>query len=322
MNDARYRCGAVQEPVVSLLPVLEATLSRLRQMYSERQIRPGAVDRICIRPGWIAVTGTTMECGIAPYYGDVPGRGPDTPAQVLKQVQSLVGMPLLVLPDLKLSLNAVLDSSIKLAVLCALSQPFLGCPSIRKTGWQAECWRAGDPFIQDNPVLSRLIRPDDIVAVAGPHTGCRGLWEICRELHMLTPDPATEPETFEVSANVSAGPTRIHRHSFEDQQEVLGNADVVLLPSSTLVNGTFERFLGYAKNARLTGLVGTGASLVPDAFFSRGIDFIQSCRTVDTRRFIDTFMNDPDPVPGLCNFQKEYLFARQDRGSSPRLCPR
>lgn len=321
MNDAQYRRGTVQDPVSSLLPILEATLSRLRQMYSERQIRPGAVDRICIRQGWIAVIGTNLECGIAPYYGDVPGRGHDIPSPALKQVQTLIGMPLLVLPDLKLSVPAVLDPSVKLAALCALSQPFLGCPTIRKNGWQAECWRAGDPFIQDNPVLSRLIRPDDIVAVAGPHTDCWGLWEICRELHMLTPDPATGPETLEVRADGSFGPTKIQRHPFEDQKEVLGNADIVLLPSSTLVNGTFEKCLGYAKNARLTGLVGAGASLVPDAFFSRGIDFIQSCRTIDTRRFLDTFMNDPDPVPGLCNFQKEYLFARQDKGSSLTRCP-
>jgi Uncharacterized conserved protein len=321
MNNAQYRRGAVQEPASSLLPVLEETLSQLRQMYSERQLRPGAVDRICIRQGWITVIGTTMECGIAPYFGDVPDRRSDTPSQVLRQVQSLIGMPLLVLPDLKLSLNAILDPSVKLAALCALSQPFLGCPTIRKKGWQAECWRSGDPFIQENPALSRLIRPDDIVAVAGPYTSCRGVWEICRELHMLTPDPETWPETLGVSAARTTGPTKIRRHSFEEQKEVLGNADVVLLPSSTLVEGTFETCREYAKNARLTGLVGTGASLVPDAFFSRGIDFIQSCRTIDTRRFEDTFMNDPDPVPGLFNFQKEYLFVRQE-GTRSLWCHR
>jgi len=312
MNYAQYRRCAVQEPAFSLLPVLEATLSRLRQTYSEGQIRPGAVDRICIRQGWIAVIGTNRECGIAPYYGDVPDRKPDTVVPALRQMQALIGMPLLVLPDLKLSLNALLEPSIKLAALCALSQPFLGCPTIRKNGWQAECWRAGDPFIQDNPVLSRLIRPDDIVAVAGPYPGCRELWEICRELHILTPGRETWPETLGVSATLTVGPTKIQHHPFEEYKEILGNADVVLLPSSTLVNGTFETCLGYAKNARLTGLVGSGASLVPDAFFSQGIDFIQSCRTIDTRRFEDTFMNDPDPVPGLWSFQKEFLFVRKD----------
>jgi len=313
MNDVPYERCAVQEPASRLLPVLEATLNRLRQAYNERQISPGTIERVYLRKGWIAVTGTNLECGIAPCHGNFPGKMPDTNTPVLRQLQSLIGIPLLVLPDLKLSLSPQLDSSVKLAVLCALSQPFLGCPTIRRCGWHAECWRAGDPFILDNPVFSRMIRPDDIVAVAGPWIGCRRLWEICRELHVIVPDPDPISCSLGVGNTISVGPTRIHCHAPEEQKEVLGNADVVLIPSSILADGTFEQCLGDAKNARLTGLVGPGASLVPDAFFSRGFDFIQSCRVLDTRHFEDDFMNDPDPLAGVSGYQKQYLFVRKDR---------
>jgi len=313
MNDVPYVRFAVQEPASRLMPVLEATLNRLRQAYTERQMQPGTVGQVYIREGWIAVTGTNLECGIAPCNGNFPEKMPDPDAPVLRQLQSLVGMPLLVLPDLKLPLSPLLDSSIKLAALCALSQPFLGCPSIRRCGWHAECWRAGDPFILDNPVFSRLIQPDDIVAIAGPWVGCRRLWEICRELHVIVPDPDQIPRSLGISNTISVGPTRIRCHAPEEQREVLGNADIVLLPSSILADGTFEQCLGDAKNARLTGLVGPGASLVPDAFFSRGIDFIQSSRIIDAQHFEDDFMNDPDPQGGISGYQKQYLFVRTDR---------
>ena len=313
MNDVPYERCDVQEPASRLLPVLEATLNRLRQAYNERQISPGTIERVYLRKGWIAVTGTNLECGIAPCHGNFPGKMPDTNTPVLRQLQSLIGIPLLVLPDLKLSLSPQLDSSVKLAALCALSQPFLGCPTIRRCGWHAECWRAGDPFILDNPVFSRMIRPDDIVAVAGPWIGCRRLWEICRELHVIVPDPDPISCSLGVGNTISVGPTRIHCHAPEEQKEVLGNADVVLIPSSILADGTFEQCLGDAKNARLTGLVGPGASLVPDAFFSRGFDFIQSCRIVDAQHFTDDFMNNPDPLVGVSGYQKQYLFVRKDR---------
>jgi len=311
MNDVPYVRFTVQEPDSHLPSVLAATLNRLRLAYNKRQIQPGRIERILLRKGWIAITGTNLECGIVPCPGNFPKKMSETNTPVLEQVQSLIGIPLLVLPELKLPLNPLLDSSVKLAALCALSQPFLGCPTIRRCGWHAECWRAGDPFILDNPVFSRLIRPDDIVAVAGPWIGCGRLWEICRELHVIVPEPDLTPCSLGIGTTISVGPTRIHCHTPEEQKEVIGNADIVLLPSSVLADGTFEQCLGYAKNARLTGIVGPGASLVPDAFFSCGIDFIQSCRIVDSRHFEDDFMNDPDPLAGLSSYQKQYLFVRQ-----------
>ena len=301
-----------QVPAPGMLPVLEATLCQLREYYNKRQISPGKVERIYIRQGWIAVTGTHQECGIAPYDGGMQDFIPDASTPTLRHLQSLVGMPLFVLPDLKLGIRGPLESSVKLAALSALSQPFLGCPTIRRQGWHAECWRADDHFVQENPVLAHMIRPDDIVAVAGSPTGCWRLREICREFHIVTTVPVERSDTLCIGGTLPVGPARIRFHPAREAKGILENADIVLLPPSTLVNGTFDEYLGYAKNARLKGLIGPGASLIPGAFFSRGIDFIQSCRIIDTLRFEDEFINDPDPTTAFRSFQKQYLVVRQD----------
>jgi uncharacterized protein (DUF4213/DUF364 family) len=71
-------------------------------------------------------------------------------------------------------------------------------------------------------------------------------------------------------------------------------ADVVIITASTLVNNTFEDLLDFTGNARLVGLYGPGASLIPDEFFDRNIDFITSFQITDPVRFSDDMINDHD----------------------------
>ena len=61
----------------------------------------------------------------------------------------------------------------------------------------------------------------------------------------------------------------------------------MIITASTLVNGTFEDIVECTEKARLVGLYGPDASIIPDVFFERGIDFITSFRIADPTRFSD-----------------------------------
>lgn len=296
--------------ILQVLSISETTCFRLRQLHEEHHIRPGILERIYIKPGWLAITGSNEECGIVTFQGDKELLGNDRSDETGHLVD-LVGLPLMVLAGLRDPAANPFRRSVKLAVLSALSQPFLGCPGIRRHGWHAECWRADDAFVQEYPVMGQLIRPDDTVAVAGYSPGVAGIREFCRELHIIDSRAKERFGMLSIGRDRRYGPKNIRVHDPCESARVLGNADIVMISSSALADGSFEGLMEQTKNARLTGLFGPGASIVPDAFFLRGIDFIQSCRIVDPLKFTDVMENDADVEAAIRRTQKQFLFVKE-----------
>ena len=67
-------------------------------------------------------------------------------------------------------------------------------------------------------------------------------------------------------------------------EEIVPKADVVIMTGSSLANGTIDRLLELAEDARTVALVGSTASCVPDLLFKRGVDFIGGIRILDPDR--------------------------------------
>jgi uncharacterized protein (DUF4213/DUF364 family) len=57
-------------------------------------------------------------------------------------------------------------------------------------------------------------------------------------------------------------------------EEVLPQADVVVITGSTLANGSIDRLLELAANARIVAVVGPTASSVPDPLFTRRVTYV------------------------------------------------
>ncbi len=150
----------------------------------------------------------------------------------------------------------------------------------------------------------------DIVAVVGYGNEVRHFRGRCRELHVTDIRPRETFETVIIDHTISHGPRDIHVHSTIDNEQVLKIADVVIISASTLVNNTFEDLLDFTGNARLVGLYGPGASLIPDEFFDRNIDFITSFHITDPVRFSDDMINDHDMEFSIRTTQKQYMFMR------------
>ena len=101
-------------------------------------------------------------------------------------------------------------------------------------------------------------------------------------------------------------PAGITVHPAEENKEVLQDADVAIITGSTLVNGTFEEVVGYAKHARIRALYGSSAQLIPDVLFENGINIAMSIAISDPARFEYDVSNAPDMETALRKHQRKY----------------
>ncbi|MFA5331881.1 MAG: DUF364 domain-containing protein [Methanoregula sp.] len=299
--------------------ILSATLDRLHDLYRENRIRQGKTWKIAIKPRWNAVAGSRDECGLAINCAGIGCIYGTEGEQRLLNAKSHLGTPLFDLAETGIAAEDPLTRSMGIAALSALSQKFLGCRGIRNRGFLSQCWKTGDEFIRNYPAISHVINLDDTVAVAGYGGQVIPLHNWCRRLHVVH---LNLPETFEsvvIDKESTNLPTNIEWHPDGSEELVIGRADVVLLSTSTLVDNSFSRLMAAAKNARLIGIYGLGSSLVPDAFFERGIDLFSSFRITEPGPFIVGMENDYDMESSMKAAQKQYLMMRPeaDIGSSP-----
>lgn len=299
----RKRCGD---------QVLNQTLRILSTLYKENHVRPSRVSRIAIKPLWNIVIGSQSECGIAGHFSENPELYTNRNHPEILRLQGMVGKPLFEIAEQGINSENMQDRSLAIAAMSALSQQFLGCSAIRKRGYLAQCWMATDSIVQQYPMISRLITKDDVVAVVGYDNLAQSLRGHCRELHVVDKNP---PETFRtvlIDHTVTYGPLDIHIHTTNEMQDILGLADVVLLPASSLVDDTFRKLVNYTHHARLVGLYGMSGSLIPDEFFMQGVDFITSFRINNPPRFIESIQYDTDMAYVVRMTQRHYLVMRPD----------
>jgi len=67
-------------------------------------------------------------------------------------------------------------------------------------------------------------------------------------------------------------------------EELVPEADVIVITGSSLANGTVDRLLERASGARTVALVGPTVSCVPDPLFSKGADYVGGIRIRDADR--------------------------------------
>ena len=231
----------------------------------------------------------------------------------------MVGKPLFDIAEQGIGSGNLQDRSLAIAAMNALSQQFLGCSSVRKRGYQAQCWMASDAIIQMYPMISRLITPDDVVALVGYDDLARSLQGHCRKLHVVDQNPSETFRTILLDHTIAYGPLDIILHTADEMPDILGSADVVLIPASSLVDDTFCTLVNYAHHARLVGLYGMCGALIPDEFFMQGVDFITSFRIDNPSRFIESLQHDPDMATVVRMTQRHFLVMRPDanRGRPP-----
>ncbi len=220
-------------------PVLQDTLERLKRLYEGEGLEPGRVTRIAIKPQWNVLAGTGGQCGMAlnfsgkhDIYGDFQGN--------LEDIKGLLGRSLLDVVEENLTSPRIQQRSMAMAALSALSLPFLDPASLSRRGF----------FVQEGGFFpTSIIKDKDVVAVVGYGGIVEDMIGKCQELHITDMRPKEIFQSVIIGKTVDYGPKDIFIHSHEENKEVLGDAHVVVITGSSLINDTFEE---------LAGLFGTG----------------------------------------------------------------
>jgi len=69
-------------------------------------------------------------------------------------------------------------------------------------------------------------------------------------------------------------------------EELLPEADVVVVSGSAIANKTIDRVLELSKRAREIGVLGPSAGLVPDPLFKRGVGVVGTIKPIDADRLL------------------------------------
>ena len=74
----------------------------------------------------------------------------------------------------------------------------------------------------------------------------------------------------------------------ENARECLASADLLIITGSTLIHNTLEDILEQKRDGAEVVLVGPTASMLPEAFFHRGVDTIGGFLETDPDKLLDT----------------------------------
>jgi uncharacterized protein (DUF4213/DUF364 family) len=66
-----------------------------------------------------------------------------------------------------------------------------------------------------------------------------------------------------------------------EMRSALEKSDVVIMTGTTIVNHTIDTILSSIKNGIRTAIIGPTASMLPDAFFKRGVHVMAGVRILD-----------------------------------------
>ena len=275
--------------------ILEKGYEKLISEYRRLDLPDSTVENFVLHPGWNAVIGTSGCCGVAMSFQDNnPLYGNEETGLDLQHLKSFVGKSLFEAARRNMTDARLSRRSIALAALNALSQPLVTDGVLTAKGYSVGL------------EVKDLVRNDDKLVIVGYGGLVKSYAGRCRELHVTDQRP---PETFRttiIGKMVSYGPAGITVHPAEENREVLKDADVVIITGSTLVNGTFEEVVEYAKHARIRALYGSSAQLIPEVLFENGINIVMSVAISDPARFAADVMNAPDMETALRKHQRKY----------------
>ena len=244
-----------------MLSVIAETIEILKEM-SPTPLQDVWIDDLVIGIFFTGVKLSTGHAGCAfTPIGEVPEAVccPTTAAR-MPQAGNLEGT--LVSEILKYTLDPnVLKSAIGVATLNALTQWII--ESDEKGGYQV---------IRDKDGFDLLeIQPHETVSLIGAF----GPY-IRRLKTMGNPFFVIErnPQTLRVDKMKYFKPE-------SEMSSALEESDVVIITGTAIVNHSIDKILSFITNGKRTAIVGPTASMIPDAFFKRGLEVVAGVRIIE-----------------------------------------
>ena len=225
---------------------------------------PGSLQEVRIDDLVIGIffTGVKLSTGHAGVAFTPAGEIPEavccpTTAARMPQAGKIDGQPVSALIGYSLEAN-VLKSAIGVAILNALSQPIFDSPG-----------REGYEMVKGTDGFDLLeIQPQETVSMIGafgPYI--RRLKMMGNPFFIIEKNPrALRPEEMK------------YFRSESQMKAALKESDVVIMTGTAIVNHTIDSLLSSVPKGNRIGIIGPTASMLPDAFFKRGVRVMAGIR--------------------------------------------
>jgi len=208
------------------------------------------VERVCLGLGY---SGVKLESGHTGVCNSLLSEATPDCCQILQDAGTLAGRPAEALMDLVESWD-IIKRVIGISTINALSQIVLEAEPDR---YLAE---------KGNLIDVMKVGPEDTVAMVGHiKPFAKAFRSRAREVNILERSPHREEGVLPDTAC----------------EVIIPQADIVVITGSALVNGTMERLLQLARDARTIALVGPTISCLPDPLFRMGVDYAGGIRIDD-----------------------------------------
>lgn len=271
-------------------PLIEA-YRYIKNIYEIESMDPGILEKIIFSPKWTGVFADRGQTGVAfNYAGEHLVYGPVKDLNSIEGLKRFIGQSLFSLAEYLLPLDEDIHMrSICLSTLNALSRPLI------LRGYPKD--QAITKFNASKDI--DFILPEDIVVIIGYGRLIDQVYGRCKELHVMDMRPKHKLTSMCIDKNIGYGSKNTFIHSSEENEEILSKADVVLITGATLVNGTFLELIKYSKVARVIGMYGPSAQILPDILLNSGINYIGS-----------SIVTKPDVLESILmdNFSTRHMF--------------
>ncbi len=282
---------------------LENAYLQIQKRYADIKKELGHLKKIGFRNKWNYIVTEENQVGLAfNFTADHAVYGPVDNMEQFIRLQPYVGKSLPEFIEYLLSRREIQMRSICLAALNALSQPLINnyleqdrSVSVAKS-------------VTNNESFD-FIEPEDVVTIVGYGGVAAKIYGKCKELHISDMRPRHLLNTLTIGEEIEYGPEKIIFHSATDNERILAGSDVVMITGCTLVNGTFQELIKFSQKARVIGMYGPSAGIIPDFLIDCGINYISSAR-VCSAQLAYHLANAPDLTESFKSCMEPYIIRK------------
>ena len=261
--------------------ILSNTLDILDDLYQENKIEKPRIKKVILKQEWNVIFGTNNFCGMAINFTGIHAvHGEQKLRDRTDSIKKIIGENLFDTASEYIHSKDIQERSLAVGSISCLSHPFLSHSQIKKRG-----------FNKCKDVME-MLKPTDTVTIVGYGGFVRKFLGKCKEIHVTEMRPKERFESIIIGEDVDFGPKEIHVHTEKENKKVLMKSDIVMITASALVNGTFDKLIGYSKNARIRGLYGPSGAVISDMLFEAGLNHHRFYEITDVKRFEYDSIND------------------------------